>query len=260
MKDKENFWICFWLAVISVTILIGVIVFTAYLYKFEPLSLFSTLFAVDSNVVWVAINSIATIVIGGTTICINSKLSKVQQQIAIENKQHLLYTEPHILIDSFEVIPASYQLTSGKEQIKTIMNFYEPYYTNKEEELDFNNFSLLIISFVNTSEAFLRLRFNEATILKSGKRIAYFNGSSFGIHKDYIMLRRGEAGKIGLVINSALLYQLNHSQITVSTFLDNNFRETYKDSQSYTILDVCEGSVFSMPNDTTKNSFDKVER
>ena len=261
MKNKNNFSICLWLAIIAFLILCGVILFAAYIYKFDPLSMFSDIFSFEANVFWTALNTIGTVAIGVVTILINQGLSKVQeQQSKLQIQQHTLYTEPHILIDSFDVMSTDVVLTSNKKEIKTIKDFDYPYYTNNTEELNFLSFSILAVKFVNTSEAFARLRFDSATIYTPDETIAEFNMSSFGSHKNHIMLRKGETGVIGLLINNSLIEKINGSSITVRTFLDNNFKDSFRDEQTYHLSRVCEGSVTFLVVDISKNVFERIER
>lgn len=205
--------------------------------------------------------ALGTIIIGIVTILITIGLSKVEEkQSKLEMQQRTLYTEPHILIDSFDILSSELTLTSDKKCIKSIRGFEYPYYQNTSEEFDYNNFSILSVTFVNTSEAFARLRFDSATILSGEEIIAEFTFSSFGTHKNHIMLRKGETGCIGLLINNSLIKKINGSFITVRSFLDNNFKDTYKDEQSYVLCNVCEGDITFMPNDISKNVFKLIER
>lgn len=78
MKN-QNRWVCIWLAVIAVLILCGVILFASYVYKFDPLTTFTELFQTDANVIWSAINVIATAGVGIATVFVSIKLTKIQE-------------------------------------------------------------------------------------------------------------------------------------------------------------------------------------
>ena len=112
-KNKSK-WICFWLAMIAVLILCGVILFAAFIYKFDPRSPISELFQTDASVIWDAINVFATTGVGIATVAVSVKLQK------IEKEQHLLQTEPHILIDFLDIRPAEWERTVDKAVNKTI--------------------------------------------------------------------------------------------------------------------------------------------
>lgn len=264
MKNDKNkyLWICIWLAIIAILLLCGVILFAAYVYKFDPLSLFSTLFQTDANVIWSAINVVATAVVGAATVVVSVKLAKLQEgQAHIEKQQYRLQTEPHILIDSLEIHPAECELTADRKTIKTIKDVDYPYYVNTLEDSNLSNSSIITVTIVNTSEAFTRMRFNEAIIKHNDETIiAKYNISTFGAHKNHTMLKQGCSGKIGLLIGNDILNKLRGTQFTISTYLDNNFNECFKDTQSYRIFDVCEERVTFMPLSIRKNTFTKIER
>ena len=261
MKN-QNRWICVWLAVIAVFILCGVILFAAYVYKFDPLTPFTQLFQTDADVIWSAINVVATAGVGIATVIVSMRLAKLQEgQAHIEKQQHLLQTEPHILVDSLEIHSAECILTADKKTIKTVNGIDYPYYTNILEKSDLSNFSIITVTIVNTSEAFARLRFNEAIIKQNDEQVvAKYNGSTFGAHKNHTMLKQGSSGKIGLLISNELLSKLRGTHFTISNYLDNNFNECFLDEQSYHISDVCEERVTFMPITISKNTFKKIER
>lgn len=89
MKNhKSTFSICVWLGVISFILLCGVIIFAAYLYEFNPLSMFGDVFHLDKAIGWTALNAIGTIAIGVVTIVISSKVAKMQiKQAEIQIQQ-----------------------------------------------------------------------------------------------------------------------------------------------------------------------------
>ena len=261
MKNNHR-GICIWLGIIAFLLFCGIILFAAYVYKFDPLSSFSTLFQTDANVIWSAINVVATAGVGIATVVVSVKLAKLQEgQAHIEKQQHLLQTEPHILVDSLEICPAECILTEDKKILKTIKGIDYPYYTNILENNNLSNFSIIIVTIVNTSEAFARLRFNEAIIKQNDEQVvAKYNGSTFGAHKNHTMLKQGGSGKIGFLINNKLLSRLRGTYFTISNYLDNNFNECFLFEQSYHISDVCEERVTFMPLTISKNTFQKIER
>ena len=262
MKSNKNnhLGICICLACIAVLLLCGVILFAAHIYKFDPLSVFCVLFQTDANVIWSAINVIVTAWVGIATIVISSKLAKLQVgQSKMDAEQHRLQTEPHILIDSIEISPAICNYTSDRKRIKTIEGVEYPYYVNTLEDHDFSGSSIMTITVVNTSEAFACLSFDKACIKHNNEEpIAQYNISTFGAHKNHIMLRRDGFGKIGLLINNDLLRTLRGTKLTFSTYLRNNFNERFWDEQHYHISDVCEEMVTFMPYDISKNTFMKI--
>ncbi len=259
-KDKNsNFSICVWLGIISFILLCGVIIFAAYLYKFNPLSMFSHIFHLDESVGWNALEALGTIGIGLATLWLSSKVSKFQEnQANIQNMQSMLYIEPHILVDSFELFSAEYELNDKKTEIKTLKGIDYPFFTNRKENLDLNDMYILAITFINTSEAFARLRFNEATITNGSEIIGSFNMSTFGTHKNHIMLKKEECKTIGLVINSESKKKLRGSKITISCFLDNNYNSTFKDVQSYILTSESDGMISFMPTKLSDNTYEEV--
>lgn len=141
-----------------------------------------------------------------------------------------------------------------------IKNIDYPYYVNRLENDHIRNFSIITVTFVNTSEAFTRLRFDEATIKHNDDDVvARYNMSTFGAHRNHVMLKKGDTGKVGLLIGNDLLDQLRGTKLTIASYLDNNFRECFWDEQSYHISDVCEETVTFMPIDVSKNIFKKVK-
>lgn len=126
-----------------------------------------------------------------------------------------------------------------------------PYYVNNLESDHLTNFSVITVTFINTSEAFARLRFDKAIIK---------HNDDSGAHRNHVMLKKEGSGKIGLLIGNDLLAKLRGTKLTISVFLDNNFNDCYWNEQSYHISDVCEGNVTFMPHDISKNVFKKIER
>lgn len=250
---------------------LGIVLFAAYIYKFDPLTTFTQLFSTDAGVIWSALGVIVTGIIGAITFRINVSLREVQERQAdiqdkqadIAYRQDQLYSEPHIMLESIKVIDADVEFTEDKRQIKGVKGFDSPYFVNRNENLNFDDLSIVVISFQNTSEAFARLRFKEATITKGAKNaqsIAVFNGSTFGFSTTQVMLNKGESASIGLVIGTSKVSDLHQTEITISTYLDNNFKETYLDTQIYHISGVCEGNVRFMPWNMRKNEFRKIEK
>ena len=62
------------------------------------------------------------------------------------------------------------------------------------------------------------------------------------------------------ILNYSLIPKINGTFITVRTILDNNFRESYRDEQTYLLSRICEGDVTFIPNDISKNVYKLIER
>lgn len=263
MKNKmsSNKGICIWLGIIAFLLFCGVLLFAAYVYKFDPLSPFFELFKADAEVFWSALNVLVTMGVGIAMVIVSLKLSKLQAtQAYVETQQHLLQTEPHILVDSIDINVANWEMTSDQTKLKTLRNIDYPYYTNAFENDNLTDFSIITITIINTSEAFARLRFNEAIFNNTDENIiAKYNSTTVGVHKHHIMLKRGDSCQIGLLIDNKLLNKLSGVKFTLSTYLDNNFNECFIDEQSYYIFDVCEDKTSFMPSDISKNKFKKIE-
>ena len=133
-KDKNsNFSICVWLGIISFILFCGVIIFAAYLYKFNPLSMFSDIFHLDKSIGWNALEALGTICIGVVTIWLSSKVSKFQEnQANIQNMQNMLYIEPHILVDSFVLLSAECELNNEKTEIKSLKGIDYPFFIGRK--------------------------------------------------------------------------------------------------------------------------------
>ena len=66
-----------------------------------------------------------------------------------------------------------------------------PYYVNNLESDHLTNFSVITVTFINTSEAFARLRFDKAIIKHNDDSIvASYNISTFGAHRNHVMLKK----------------------------------------------------------------------
>ncbi len=257
--NKPNFSICVWLGIIAFLLLCGVILFSAYIYKFEPLSMFDTIFHLDKSIGWSALEAIGTIVIGVVTIILSINLAKAQEkQAEIQNLQNKLYIEPHILVDSFDITSAKCEYTSDRTEIKSIENIDYPFFTNRKDTLDLNDIYVLSITFINTSEAFARLRFNEAIIKSDDEIIGEYNMSTFGTHKNHIMINKGESKKIGLIISEKFIKKLRCTDIMISCYLDNNYNTTYLDKQSYVLLSNADERVSFMPKKLSDNYYGKI--
>lgn len=252
---KSHLNIVIW-AVIIVCI---IILFTTCIYKFK-LSSFIYFFHLNESIVWTALEAIGTITIGIFTIWISIRVSKIQEvQVKIETLQSRLYTEPHILIDSFEIISTEYELNNDRTEVKSLKGIDYPFFSDCKENYDSDNIYILTVTFVNTSEAFARLRFNEAKIFNSNEIISEFNLSTFGTHKIHIMLNKGEYAKVGLVINNNIRKKLKDSEITISCLLDNNYSSTFKDEQSYYLMHESDGIISFMPKDLLNNTYIKIQ-
>ena len=162
------------------------------------------------------------------------------------------------MIDQIEIIPAVCELTRDGKSVKTVKGIDYPYYINNLEDNHLTNLSIITLTFVNTSEAFARLRFDNAIIKQPDNTIANYNISTFGAHKNHIMLKKESSGKIGLLIGNESLARLKGAKITISTYLDNNFNNCYLDEQSYQIMGVYEETVTFMPNSIVENSFKQL--
>ncbi len=261
MKSK-NRWICIWLAVIAGILFCGLVLFAAYVYKFNLLSPISEIFHADASVVWTALNAIATVVIGIAAFVINKKLESLQEkQVVIVTEQHRLLTEPHILVDNIEKCKAEMELSADGRYLKALKDIDYPYYSNIYEEDALTNVVLITVSIINTSEAFARVRFNEASFKDcQGNFIANYNGTTFGVHKNHLMIKKGETGKIGLLLRNDLLSELQGTKFTISTFLDNNFNECFNDIQHYELSFLCDEKVSFRPCTIEDNSFRKIEK
>ena len=263
MKNRKNSYkaICVWLGIIAALLLCGVILFAAYVYKFDPLSPISELFQADANVIWSAIDVIATAAVGVVTVVISHRLANLQEKQALmEKEQHRLNTEPHILVDAIEIKSVDYELTADGSRIKTIKGIDYPYYSNILENDDLADTVMITITIVNTSEAFARVRFNEAKFKEyNGKAIAEYNISTVGIHENHIMIAKGASGRLGLLISKELIEKIENTEFFISTYLDNNFNDCFKDIQKYHIVGICEEKVSFMVCDMKENSFEKIE-
>lgn len=209
---------------------------------------------------WNAIDVIVAAFVGVNTVIVSYKLAKLQKkQAAIEMEQHRLFTEPHVFVDNIEISSVQYENNAENSEMKTIKEVNYPYYANGSVDENQDNIVMITFTFVNTSEAFARVRFNEASFGNDGgcDNMKY-DISSCGVHENHIMLKKAATGKIGLLLNKELVGKLEGKKITISVFLDNNFNECFKDTQSYYISAVCEEKVSFMVCNRAENSFEKV--
>lgn len=112
----------------------------------------------------------------------NKNVLRVQRK-----QQHTLYTEPNILIYSFDITTTDFysQLT---KKIKAIENFDYSYYIDIVGNFDCNNFSISTVTFINTSTAFAQLRLNKVIIARGNYTIADFSFYLLG-HTKIILLK-----------------------------------------------------------------------
>ena len=241
-------------------VIVSVILVVTCIYKYDLWSFIKVIFRAKFEGVWNALDVVVSAVVGILTVTISSKLSKVQErQSYMEMKQNQLTTEPHILVDNIEVMSAEGELSADKTKFKTIKGVDFPYYINIQDNVDLLDSVLIVVSFVNTSEAFARIRFNELVFRNSeGNKIWECNISTLGVNKNHVMLPKGKSAKIGFVINRSLLSKLEGARFSISTFLDNNFNECFKDIQNYYISAICEEKVSFMVCDVKENSFEKI--
>lgn len=163
-------------------------------------------------------------------------------------------------MDSIEISSVEGELSADRTQFKTLKGVDYPYYSNIRDESNLKDSVLITVSIVNTSEAFARVRFNEASFENlDGNKIAEYKMSTFGISKSHIMIPKDRSGKIGFLLNRRLQDKLDNSKFLISTYLDNNFNECFKDIQNYVIWAVCEEKVSFMVCDIKQNSFEKVD-
>lgn len=261
--------VCFWLFFIAIFLLTGVVLFAIYLYKIDLIHLidFRSLLYNEQNVfspelLWSSVEAVATLI--GTLAAIligifTIKMSKRLQEI--EEQQNQLYTEPHALVDNISIQSATFEI-SEQNKIKGLQNCNYPFYNNKNDKLDFAPSSLIVLEFINTSEAFARLRFDNAIFRNGDTIVASFDMSTFGTHPNHIMLPKEnirENAKIGLFINNQILSQLRGTTLTISCFLDNNFKHCFRETQSYLISDITDEIVSFYPQDFRNNTYEKIK-
>lgn len=262
--------ICFWLFIIALLLLSGIILFAVYLYKIDLIKLidFRALIyneqgAFSPDLFWSALESIGTVIGTIAAILIGIFTIKISIEVKkIEEKQNRLYTEPHIFTDTIKIQPAWFQLSDNSKKLKGLKDFYHPFYNDKGEEIDFTYSSIVVLEFINSSEAFARLRFDSAIFKNNDDVIASFDMSTFGTHINHIMVPSGtnpNIARIGLVINTQKLPLLHGTTLTISYFLDNNFGECFKEIQNYIISDITDDTVSFYPVDFTQNSYKKIQ-
>ena len=245
MKKSNNFYICVWLAIIALILLLAVVILASYIYKSDILFSFS-------NFNWNEIEAIGTILIGVVSILITIRINKLQ---SLCNR---LYIEPHVMVDSFEVIENfNYELSLDKNEYKTIKNYNYPFFVQSKSEGHKSSF-ILSVTLINTSEAFARLRFKEAQFINSNNIIAEIYAATVGTHNNHFMLHKNDEAKIGLVLNKKLLSEISDCKIKLSFYLDNNYNATYLDTQSYALLNKCDDVISFMPADLPANNYKEI--
>ena len=246
--------------IIAIILFAGVFLFAAYVYKFDPLSPISEIFHAKADVVWTALGVIVTAMVGVATVIISSKLAKLQEsQAKMEMKQEQLFTEPHILVNSIETSLPEIEYSADHTEIKTLKGVDYPYYNNIKDKDKLTDIALITVSVVNTSEAFTRMRFNEASFeSEKDNKIAEYNMTTFGVHENHIMIPKGNSGKIGFLIDRQLIKNLEGTTFSFSTYLDNNFNECFIDTQKYYICDVCDEKVSFIVCSIKDNKFERI--
>lgn len=272
MKSKKNKLlnnICFWLFVIAVLLLIGLILFSVYLYKLDLIKfidfrslLYDENDSFNPDLFWSALASIGTVIGTIATIIVGIFTIKISQKMHnIEEKQNQLYTEPHTFINTIKVQPAWFELSDNTQKLKGLKDFKHPFYNDKGEDIDLTHSSIIVLEFINSSEAFARLRFNNAVFKNNTDIVASFDMSTFGTHTNHIMVSNDNnpnTAKIGLLLTTRKLSTLQNTTFTISYFLDNNFGECFKETQNYMISDITDDTVSFYPIDFRKNSYEKM--
>ena len=262
MKMKPLFrQIWFWLSIIAIGIIIGVISFLIYLYKIELIKFADLRVFITNNdgyydmqIFWSAISAMIALGVGIVTLSLNKKLKDIQAtQIAIQKEQADLHTIPHIMIDSVTYEKTKLEPNRDRTKYKTLENVDYPFFNNTVDEIDFDNMVLLKMSLVNTSEAFARIRLSKMKIEKDSTIIATFNGSTFGEHNHHAFLKKDSQTTIGFVVNQSLLSNLDHATVTASFLLDNNFDKTYKQTQTITFISVSDDYITFMQTTSEQN-------
>ena len=271
MKNKPKFFgnVCFWLSIISVLLFIGIVLFGTYLYKASIITLidFRTIFygdegTFDSALFWSAISAIAAIIAVIVAYKIGKKTNETSDKVAnMQKEQSRLYSEPHTIITTISILNVNWEHSSDEKKIKTIKECNYPYYTELTIGAEITNLSMIKIDFLNTSEAFTRLRFCEAEFTDQDKIVMSFNMSTVGTHANHIVVSNKEttnAQSIGLLLPKDSLSKLRGTVLTIRCFLDNNFGNCYKETQNYVISDVIDETVSFYPVNTEKNKFEKI--
>lgn len=271
MKSKIKVFsnICFWLCIIAALLLVGIVLFAVYLYKVNIISLIdlSTLFTnengvFDFSVFWTAISAISAVIAVIVAFFIGKRQIEISDKVAnIEDWQNRLYIEPHTIVNDISTSEVVWEKSEDGTKIRSIKDCGFPYYTELITKTDLNDYILLKIDFFNTSEAFARLRFDEAQFVNEDKVVAKFNMSTMGTHVNHIVVSTKSSqgsSSVGLLLSKELVKKLRGASMTVSCFLDNNFNNCYRETQSYFISDIVDNKVSFYPISVDKNEFKKI--
>ena len=252
---------CFWLAIISVILLFGVILFTVYLYKIDLLSLidFRTLFYGDDNtfsatVLWTAIGALSAAVVGVFTVVNNYYLYKLQK------RQLDHQTIPHVMLKRISIVDnLSYQLSSDGTRIKRISGISFPLYTNTKGHTDDpSTLTMLVLNFHNTSSVFAKISLTTISISDHLSTFAEYNGSSIGYHDNYLFLCGNSSDSLGLLVEKDLLARLRGAELKVSIDLLNDSGERFRDTHTFRLINSCDDTVITMPAKADDNSFVQI--
>ena len=208
----------------------------------------------NSNITsfWDAVSAIANIVIGFSTITLNHKIHIMQA------RQNKLYMEPHAILNNIYIKTIEPELSNSGKEFKSIKDFDYPFYIDKNDDLDIKNSVLIVLKFINTSEAFARLRFVSATF-QNQNLVASYGFDTIGTHINHIVLSKDHNDtppQIGLLINSKRIPLLIGTKISLSFFFKNNFGDCYKETQHYFISHLVDESVSFYPCNFQENSFE----
>lgn len=270
MKKQRMYQnVCFWLCVIAILLFVGVVLFGVFLHQKSFITLidFKSLFcnsegAFDSAIFWSAISAIAAIIAAIIAYIIGKKTIEISNKVAnIEHEQSRLYTEPHTIVNAISVQSVVWSTSADGKKIKTIKDCNFPYYTELTSTSDLNDLVMLKIDFINTSEAFARLRFNEAEFKEQEKIIAKFNMSTMGTHANHIIVPINSSqsvSSIGLILHKESIKSLRGTALKLSCYLDNNFNSCYLETQNYLVADITDDFVSYYPINYNENRYEKI--
>lgn len=214
---------------------------------------------------WNIVSSIGTacgavfaLVIGIFTIKINKRMMKIQEI------QTQLYRVPHLYVKNI-IIERNIKCELENNIIIGIKGFKYPFYIDNEDSSEDSDKSLIIIDFINTSQAIARFRIDAVTIKNETDVIGNYNISTFGIHSNQIFIAPdsgdcdSDGNLIGFVIDTKSLELLDGAIITLSYYLDSNYAETYKETESYNIVGISDKRVAFYPHDLKENELKKIK-
>lgn len=220
---------------------------------------------VNMEIDWNIVSSIGTacgavfaLVIGIFTIKINKRMMKIQEI------QTQLYRVPHLYVKNI-IIERNIKCELENNIIIGIKGFKYPFYIDNEDSSEDSDKSLIIIDFINTSQAIARFRIDAVTIKNETDVIGNYNISTFGIHSNQIFIAPdsgdcdSDGNLIGFVIDTKSLELLDGAIITLSYYLDSNYAETYKETESYNIVGISDKRVAFYPHDLKENELKKIK-